>query len=300
MIEGEGEGSRGLGARGGERARAREGEGQGKGQGAVTTIPLPTTAAARRTRAKVTILLPARNEEDGVRQTLAALPLHELDGAGYDVEVVVVDGHSTDRTVEVAKAWGARVVTQEGRGKGMAVRTALRAVNGDYLIMIDSDHTYPEEAIPQFVRILENGADVVMGSRFRGFMEEGAMSRVNRVGNLALSGLASVLYQRRVTDVCTGMWGFRRRAVARLPLRSRAFELEAELFALSAKSGLRLVEVPIPYRRRVGETKLGKVRDGLSIGMMLLLALPRRVGPVAAAPLPRVRERRRGPFAVVE
>lgn len=244
-------------------------------------------------RRTLTILLPARDEEEGLRQTLEALPIAELRAMDLDVEVVVVDGHSEDATVEVARRWGARVIRQEGRGKGMAVRTALRGVAGDYMVMIDSDHTYPEDAIPQFVRILENGADVVMGSRFRGFMEEGAMSPVNRVGNRLLSRLASILYRRRVTDVCTGMWGFRRNALRRLPLRSRQFELEAELFALSVKAGLRVAEVPIAYRRRVGTTKLGKVRDGVAIGLMLLMALPRRVG---AAPRTAAERSTRAPL----
>jgi dolichol-phosphate mannosyltransferase len=221
-------------------------------------------------RPSITILLPAKNEEDGIEATFAALPVRRLLHLGYPVEILVADGRSHDRTREVAVAHGARVIQQLGSGKGRGVRAALGVAKGEYIVMLDADATYPARAIPAFVAMLEEGYDVVMGSRFLGRIDEGAMKRVNRVGNHGLSGLASLLYGRRCTDVCTGMWAFRASAVRELALTSTHFEVEAELFAKSAMGKLRLVEVPITYGMREGVTKLGSVGDGLKIGAALL------------------------------
>lgn len=221
-------------------------------------------------RPGITILLPAKNEETGIEATFEALPVARLRELGYPVEILVADGRSRDRTREIAHRYGARVLRQLGTGKGRAVRNALDVAKGDYVIMLDADATYPARAIPAFVGLLDQGYDVVMGSRFAGVIEPGAMKPMNRFGNHGLSTLASLLYGRRCTDVCTGMWGLRRDVVRELDLSSTHFEVEAELFALSAKAGLRMVEVPITYGRREGVTKLGSVTDGVKIAAALL------------------------------
>lgn len=221
-------------------------------------------------RPSITILLPAKNEESGIEATFEALPVQRLLDLGYPVEILVADGRSHDRTRDVALAHGARVIQQLGTGKGRGVRTALDVAKGDYVVMLDADSTYPARAIPAFVATLEEGYDVVMGSRFLGRIEEDAMKPVNRIGNHGLSFLASALYGRRCTDVCTGMWAFRRELVRSLGLTSTHFEIEAEMFARSAKAGLRIAELPITYGKRAGVTKLGSVSDGLRIGWALL------------------------------
>ncbi len=218
----------------------------------------------------VTILLPAKNEAAGLRATLDALPLAALRAAGHEVEVVVADGHSTDTTRDIAAAWGARVVVQDGRGKGMGVRSALPHLRGAIVVMLDADGTYDAGAIPALVRAVEEGHDAVLGSRFRGRIEAGAMSATNRVGNRALSLLASALYGKRVTDVCTGMWAFRREALAGLPLTATHYELEVDLFAQSVRGGLRIAELPIAYGKRHGQSGLRSLRDGLAIARTLL------------------------------
>ena len=221
-------------------------------------------------RPSITILLPAKNEEDGIETTFASLPVQRLLELGYPVEILVADGRSHDRTREVALAHGARVIQQLGTGKGRGVRIALEVAKGDYVVMLDADATYPAKAIPAFVAMLEEGYDVVMGSRFLGRIDPLAMKRVNRLGNHGLSLLASVLYGRRCTDVCTGMWAFRRDTMRSLGLSSTHFEVEAEMFARAARAGLRVAELPITYARREGVTKLGSVRDGLRIGAALV------------------------------
>lgn len=221
-------------------------------------------------RPSVTILLPAKNEETGIEATFAALPLERLADLGYPVDILVADGRSHDRTREVAQRYGARVVQQLGTGKGRAVRSALDVAHGEYVVMLDADSTYPAHAIPAFVALLDGGFDVVMGSRFRGVIDAGAMKRMNRFGNRGLSWLASALYGRRCTDVCTGMWAFRRETIRTLGLTSTHFEIEAELFARACRARLRVAEVPIQYTVREGVTKLGSVGDGLKIGRALV------------------------------
>lgn len=238
----------------------------------------------------VSILLPARNEEHGVAAVLSEIPYRELRRRGYKVDVVVVDGHSNDRTRQVAESWGARVVLQEGRGKGMAVRSALPRCEGEVVVMIDADRTYPAWDVPAFLDRIEAGADVVLGTRMRGHIHRGAMSATHRFGNRGLSFLASVLHGRRVTDVCTGMWAFRKDAVLALDLTSREFEIEAELFARAVRARLVLEEIPIDYRSRVGATKLGGVRDGVLIGWKLLSL---RLAPGRRPVVPSARGARR-------
>ena len=235
---------------------------------------------------KVVIMLPALNEENSIGEVIDDIPFTALRDRGYDAIAVVIDGNSTDRTLEIAREKGARIIIQQGKGKGLGVRQALALCHPDdrengeariscegstamrdakYLIMLDADGTYPPEHIVDIIDALEKGADVVMGSRFLGTIADGAMTGLNRLGNTVLSDAATVLYQQRCTDLCTGMWGFNAKALEELELDSRHFELEAELFAESAKKGLGIVEVPISYLPRKGETKLVPLKAGFAI-----------------------------------
>jgi dolichol-phosphate mannosyltransferase len=253
---------------------------------AETTSSLPRPIARR---GLITIVLPAKDEEAGIGATLRALPLATLAAQGFDAEVLVLDGASGDRTREIAAAWGAAVVEQQSPGKGAAVRAARAQMQGDYVIMLDADATYPPDAIPLVADALARGeADVVLGSRRKGWVAPGAMGPTNRLGNWALSSLASVLYLRRCSDVCTGLWGFRGDALRSLSLESRGFELEVELFGRSARAGLRVREVPVDYLPRRGGTKLSRARDGLRIGWWLVRTrfAPARPDPSAPAKPP--------------
>lgn len=218
----------------------------------------------------VTVLLPALNEEDGIGEVIDTLPRKRIENAGYGLRILVVDGNSKDRTIEIAKEKGAEVVLQDGKGKGFGVRAGFTSVDTDYLIMMDADGTYPSENIPEFLEHLSNGADVVMGSRLLGSIAEGSMTDLNRAGNRLLSFMATTLYGMRTTDLCTGMWGFTREAIDALELNSSGFEIESEMYAQSVKAGLSIHEIPICYSTREGETKLGSLRCGLRIAMKLL------------------------------
>lgn len=216
----------------------------------------------------VTIILPAKDEASGIGETLDRLPVETLHAEGYDVEVVVLDGHSRDKTRSIAMHKGAKVITDPGRGKGIALRAARRRLRGNYIVMLDADGSYAADAIPRMLDPLARGeADIVMGDRHP---LPGAMSQLHRFGNAMLSLEASVLYGTRCHDVCTGIWAFRASALRSMPLRSRGFEIEAELFSLANRMGIRIAHVPVDYLPRAGETKLSATRDGLRIGWCLL------------------------------
>lgn len=215
----------------------------------------------------VTIVLPAKDEAGAIAATLRSLPHAKLRAAGYRTEVIVLDGQSTDDTERIARECGATVVRDRGHGKGCALREARARFHGDFVVMLDADGTYSPDAIPRVIALLARGdADIVMGDRR---ILPGSMTRVHRVGNALLSLGASTLYGKRVADLCTGLWGFRVDALRRLPLRANGFELEAELFALSARLGLRIRHTPVDYLPRTGTSKLA-AGDALGIGWCLV------------------------------
>ena len=219
---------------------------------------------------EVSIIFPALNEEETIGKIIDEVPIEDMEGRGYRAEIIVVDNGSTDKTREIAEAKGARVITEPSRGKGRAIRTAFESVSGDFVFMIDADFTYPATYIPRMLELLEGEYDVVLGSRLKGQREQGAMSRLNLVGNHLLAFLANLLYGTRVSDPCTGYWGFRGEVVKSLKLDAVGFELEANMLAEIARKGYRIAELPILYRRRPNEAKLGSLKDGFRIGQTLI------------------------------
>ena len=221
----------------------------------------------------VCVLLPTLDEGQTIGKVIDDIPTGLLKSKGYDVDVVVVDGNSTDGTREIAKAKGVRLITQDGVGKGNALRSAFREFDGAYLFMMDADHTYPPKHILRMLPLLESEEyDVILGSRLKGYISPGAMSRVNLLGNKLLTSTANFLFPNgyKISDVCTGMWGFRGEVVNQLHLTSKGFEVEAEMFAKCVKSGLKIGEVPVEYRKRVAPAKLESLKDGIRIWLKLL------------------------------
>ena len=219
---------------------------------------------------KVSIILPALNEAETIGRVIQEIPREKLEQEGYQVEVVVVDNNSTDQTAGIAAEKGARVIAESRKGKGRAVRTAFEQVNADFVFMLDADYTYPATYIPDMLKLLNQGYSVVIGSRLKGKREKGSISRLNIIGNHLLTLMAKVLYQARISDVCTGYWGFRGEVIPKLNLSAEGFNLEAELFSQVAKKGYRIGEVPINYRCRSSTSKLHSIKAGLSIARTLI------------------------------
>ena len=219
---------------------------------------------------KVSVVLPALNEEEAIGKVIDEIPVEELEAKGYQTEIIVVDNGSTDKTAEIAAAQGAKVISEPNRGKGRAIRTGIGSVRGDFVFMLDSDFTYPAGYITQMVELLEEGYDVVIGSRLNGSVEQGAIKRFNLVGNHLLAFLANMLYGTRVSDLCTGFWGFKVDVLRSLNLDAVGFELEANMLIEVAKHKYRVGEVPIQYRRRATASKLGSIRAGWGIASTIV------------------------------
>jgi glycosyltransferase involved in cell wall biosynthesis len=225
---------------------------------------------------EILIILPTLNEAPTIGRVIDEIPSQALEEAGYRVRLLVVDGNSSDKTREIAQEKGADVTVERRRGKGVAMIKAFSTARADFIFMLDADYTYPAGYIPAMLKLLESH-QAVIGSRMRGRRQKGAMSRLNLVGNFLLSLIATVFYGKRISDVCSGLWGFQGRVIKSLPLRATAFDLEAELFSQLARRGYKLAEVPIDYRRRHSPPKLRSLRDGTRIGWALVTRRFRRL-----------------------
>jgi glycosyltransferase involved in cell wall biosynthesis len=227
------------------------------------------------------VVVPTLNEERNVAWVLERLP--EL----VD-EVILVDGRSTDRTIEVARAArpDLRVVLETQPGKGAALRAGFAAARGEYIVMIDADGSMDPGEIERFVEALQSGCDFVKGSRFAEGGGTVDMSPVRRLGNGALRTAVNVLYRTNFTDLCYGFIGFRRERLGALRLDSQGFEIETEMVARAVIASLRIVEVPsFEAERRYGESNLIAWRDGRRALATLLrerFILPQ--SPVAPSP----------------
>ena len=210
----------------------------------------------------VSIIFPALNEEAAIARCVEQAT-HALARAGLHGEVVVVDNRSTDRTAEVAARAGARVVTEPRPGYGAACLRGLREARGECLLLLDADGTYPAEMVAEFVHAMrEGGADIVLGNRFGGLMERGSMPLLNRyVGNPILSGMTRILFRAPLTDIHCGMRGIRRDRVAALDLRMPGMEFATEMLVKALDQGMNIGELTIPYRPRLGPSKLRPLRD---------------------------------------
>lgn len=189
-------------------------------------------------------------------------------------EVVCVDG-SDDRTPEIARDRGARVIVREPRGYGVAVETALRAADRPVVITTDCDDTYPMDRLPDFLEAINRGYDVVSGDRLSHGAD--AMPTFNRLGNRLFAVSATVLAGTRFRDVTTGMRAYRREVVESIRWTENT-GLSAELLLRPAIRGYRVTEFPIEYGDRTGETTLDPVGGGAAIaGSIVRVCLEERL-----------------------
>jgi len=209
------------------------------------------------------VLLPTYNEAGSISEVIGRV--RRIDPS---FSIVVVDSGSTDGTVEIAQRSGARIITLNKRGKGIAIKEAFSQIDADALVLLDSDASYLPEEIPLLQKSLEH-CDVAVGSRFLGKIEPGSMTALNKIGNRLITLFANLLYGKNSTDICSGFWAFRKNAYKAMLIDAPHFELEANFFVQSAKRGIVLCEVPINYMRRQGVTKLSPLH-GLNIAWYLI------------------------------
>lgn len=216
------------------------------------------------TRSFVSVVIATLNEEEGIGPTL-----QEMQSVLRDSKFIVVDGNSVDKTIEIAKNMGADVLLQEGKGKGNAMSQGLRLYGSksQYVVFTDADYTYPAEYVPKMIEILEQNPKVgmVIGNRFK---SQGGVNRSFKnpfyFGNRMLAFAQQVMNGVKLADPLSGLRAVRSEALEGLKLKSKGFDIEAELNAVMGRRGYQIVEIPIEYRTRLGEKKL-KMRDGWGI-----------------------------------
>jgi hypothetical protein len=204
----------------------------------------------------ITVIIPCLNEEQGIERVLRAMP-------EFVDEVIVVDNASTDRTSEIARSLGAKVIREDVRGYGRAYKRGFAEATGDLIVTLDGDQSYPVDALSYLLEaFLHLGVDFLNASRFP-VRDRNSMSFRNKLGNLALSLAMSLLFFRWVRDSQSGMWVLRRSILQWMKLESdgMAFSEEIKIEALR-DARIRFGEISILYSSRLGETKLKLWRDG--------------------------------------
>lgn len=209
------------------------------------------------------IIIAALNEQEGIGPTIT-----ELQEYLQNPKILVVDGWSTDRTVEFAKNVGAEIAFQDGKGKGDAYAKAIQCSDlaADYVVFTDADFTYPAEHLPQMIRILENDPNIgmVCGNRFQDDLNRMAFRDVFYIGNRLIAFTHNFLNGIQLSDPLTGLRVVRSEILRDWKVKSRGFDIEVELNHRVERKGFGIVEIPIRYRSRLGEKKL-KVRHGATI-----------------------------------
>jgi len=225
----------------------------------------------------VSVIIPTLNEEANIGWVLQRMP-------GWVEEVVVVDGGSEDRTVEVARALRPEVVviTEPRRGKGVALRTGFGAATGEVVVIIDADGSMDPNEIEHYVRAVGEGYDLVKGSRASPGGGSTDLTPIRKLGNLCLRGLVNLVYSTDFTELCYGYMALRRSSIRAMELVSDGFEIETEIVVNSLRRGLRIAEIPSYEAERLnGESHLHPVRDGLRVLSVILRPRTRRPVPSA-------------------
>lgn len=209
----------------------------------------------------VSVLIPTLNEAQNLPSVLAGIPQ-------WVSEVVIIDGRSTDRTVAIAREClpKARVLTQQGKGKGDALCQGFEACRGDVVVTLDADGSMAPEEIVRFVAALHQGADIAKGSRFIGDGGSEDLTWFRRTGNHVLKWLTNRLFGTSFSDLCYGFNALRKEALATLRPDCDGFEIEALLITRAAGIGLKIVEVPSYEKARMhGTSNLKAVPDGFRV-----------------------------------
>jgi len=205
---------------------------------------------------RISVVIPCYNEEEGLSRVIPSLP-KSVD------EIIVADNNSTDRTGEVARKLGARVIFEARKGYGAAYKAGLAAATGDITVTMDGDGTYPADQIEECVAyLLDRNLDFLSTSRFP-LEDAGAMDFSKRIGNTILTLATLVLFMRRIRDSQSGMWIFRSPLYKELAPKSDGMPFSEEIKIRAIRHpNVSFGEYHIRYHPRIGEAKLNKWRDG--------------------------------------
>lgn len=224
----------------------------------------------------VSIVVPVKDEEIGLKYLLEDFTSSGIEKL-YSVNFIfIIDERTNDNSLSIAKNFTHQTIDQSSvHGKGAAIKQAIEKINFDelkYIVFLDADGSYSFEGVKTILSALDDGCDVCSGSRF--VSSKGrplGMSRLHNLGNRLLSLVSSLKNRRKITDLCTGLWGFKSSALAKLEIKANGFDLEAEIAGQVRKNTLAHREVAVEWSQRKGGTsKLRSIRDGAIIFFRIL------------------------------
>ncbi len=224
---------------------------------------------------EISVVLPCLNEEKSVGVCIKKIN-DVFEKLNLQGEIIVVDNGSTDNSVEEAKRFkNVRILFENIKGYGAALRKGIENTEARYIIMGDADNTYDFYEIPKFLEKLKEGYDLVIGSRFKGKILKGAMSFSHRyIGNPILSGMLRLFFGGNVSDAHCGLRAFTKEAYKKMNLKTTGMEFASEMVIHALKEKLKIAQIPITYCPRIGESKLSSFRDAWRHIRFMLLYSP--------------------------
>lgn len=222
---------------------------------------------------EISVILPCRNEEKGL--VFCLQKIKETIKANNLLAEIIVSDSSADKSPEIAKANNVILVKHDKEGYGIAYLEAFKIAKGKYIFMADADGTYDFSEIPNFIKQLKKGNDLVLGNRFSGKIEEGAMPTLNRYfGNPILSFILRLFFFTKIKDCQTGMRAIRKTSLEKLNLKTTGMEFASEMIIKAIKNNFKIKEVPINYYKRLGSSNLKPFSDAWKHLRFMLLYSP--------------------------
>ena len=222
---------------------------------------------------ELSIILPCRNEETALpiclKQIKEVIKKHKI-----NAEIIVSDS-SYDNSPDIAKKNGVTLIKHDKEGYGNAYLEGFKHAKGKYIFMADPDNTYDFNYIPEFLNSLKNNNDFVIGNRFSNKMEKGSMPTLHKyIGNPLLSFTLRLLFQTKIKDSQCGMRAIKKEALEKLKLTTTGMEFASEMIIKSLKNNIRIKEIPISYKKRLGTSKLNSFKDAWRHLRFMLLYSP--------------------------
>lgn len=217
-------------------------------------------------RKTISIVIPCLNEAETLGGSLRAIltETKKFKEYGYHYQIIVVDNGSNDGSYMIAKKMKVTTIRESNRGYGSALRAGFARASGDYVVMVDCDNSYDYSKMSSFIPYFEQGYDFILGSRFLGRIERGAMPWLNRyIGNPLLTFWINLLFGCHISDSQTGMRGMTRECLNKCTFVSSGMEFASEMIIEMINHGAKLGQFPIDYRCRMGKSKLNPMLDGL-------------------------------------
>jgi len=203
---------------------------------------------------KIVAVIPTKNEEEGIGKVIKELK-------PYVDEIIIVDCNSVDRTREIAKKLGAKIIIEPRKGYGRAYKTGFKKVKADIIVTLDADGSYSMGKIDEYIQLIkENKFDFISCNRIP---KKGSMCFLHRIGNKILTIISNILFKINLKDSQSGMWIFKAKVLKNLKLESEGMSFSEEIKIKVIKAGFRFVEKPVDYFERLGKAKLNTFRDGI-------------------------------------